>query len=945
MSRLKPVIQTLVFVGLMLFTISLRAASPPPFTHWKTIHTEHFLINYEQPHAEQAQRLANIAESVYPNITRYLDWQPKDKTEVNLFDFTDATHGWANILPYPLTSIFMTPPDEGELLSNDDWLQLVFTHEFLHIIHLDKSRSSPAGLQQVFGRHRWLFPNRFQPAWITEGLATYAESQFSPVNEGRAASPYYEMLMRLEVANGLKSLKAINTPGNFWPINHSYLYGSYFFLFIAEKYGDKTISKYVEDYSGNLIPYRIVSNPVKTTGLELPQLWQHFEKWLHQRFDPQIEQIRQQKEVSGQAITNSGLFSDSPTQNILGELYFVENDGESHPHLVQINTKRTYRRLTKLHSGARIDSHPKKGIIIAQPEICDHNRTYYDLFILSRTASEPARLTECSRYRLASWHPDGEQLAAVHFNQGIVRIDLLSDEGIPLDTLYRGQAGESINSLDWSPDGKQLLVSRKTNQQWDLYQLDSKSHQWQQITDDKTIQINARYSDDGQQIIYSSDREGHFRLKLLDINSGMVTTLTNQFGASLHPSGYSKKGLLGYVAIGKEGQDIYQLGLQKTRLDHFHLEQLTSNSAEKPTTRTNKPVNTTSVKEYETSPYNPFRSIAPTSWEPVWQTDDGDSTALGITLYGRDAVGLHQYNFQMLYETDVKEYFGTINYVFDQRLYLSVDKDFDVEIVVDDKTSIYKTDTEYQMLYTFPFNTTDERWQLSPAYSFERVKYKSRDGSLQAARENILGVHFSYSNVNQYLLTHGPIDGRSVEFIVESYDWLNNDFTGEVYTFNWHEYLPLYNTTVALRFMQGWGTEEPTPFELGGVFSEYEFDIPRINQRSFSLRGYRTNDTYLTGRRARIGTAEWRIPLNRKYFSYMVPPAGFGKISTILFGESGAAWDNGGSPDDYLSSAGAELIAEVILGYNLVLDTRFGYAHGFDDIGEDRYYVRFGRAF
>lgn len=942
--RLGPL---LILLGLFFFPLKGQTASPPPFSNWQTLETEHFRINYQQPHTEQALRLANIAESAYPKITGYLDWQPKRKTQVNLFDFTDDTHGWANVIPYPLTGIFMTPPDEGELLGNDDWLQLVFTHEFLHIVHLDKVRATPASLHNVFGRHPWLFPNRFQPTWVTEGLATYTESHFSLVGGGRTQSPYYEMMMRLELAEGLKSIGEINSNGSFWPLNHSYLYGSYFFLFLKEEYGDKIISQYVNDYSDNLVPYRIVSNPLKSTGMKLPQLWQSFEQWLHRRFDPQIAQIREQGEVSGNALTKGGFFSGSPAQNNLGELYFVENDANSHAYLAQLideeqqkESSKPYRRLTKLQPSARIDSHPSKGIIIAQQEICDHNRNYYDLFLLPRNENKPRRLTRCSRYRLASWHPNGKQLAAVHVNQGIVRIDLLSSEGLPIETLYRGGTGEAINSIDWSVNGQQLLVSRKINQQWDLYNLDAKTHQWQQITDDKVVQLNGRYSDDGKHIVYSSDRGGHFRIRKLNIDSSTVSTLSNQLGASLQPSGYGKDGVLAYVAMGSGGQDIYQLGLKQSKIGTYTLPSLAQTSSQ---TRT--PVAPLKTSNYQSSRYNPLRSMAPTSWEPAWRTDDGDSTAVGFSVSGQDAVGLHYYNMQFLYETDVKEYFGTINYVFDQRLFLSADKEFDVEVVVDGKTSIYETNTEYQMAYTFPFDTLDERWHISPAYSFERVKYKSRDGSLQAARENILGINFLYSNVQQYLLSHGPAEGRSIEFIAEGYDWLNNDFTGEVYTVDWHEYLPAFGTTFALRYMQGWGTENPTPFELGGVFSEYEFDIPRINQRSYSLRGYSENTTHLRGRRARFASAEWRIPVNHEYYSYMVPPAGFGKVSTILFGESGSAWDEGGSPDNYYSSAGAEIIAEIILGYNLVLDTRFGYAHGFDEIGEDRYYVRIGRAF
>ena len=62
--------------------------------------------------------------------------------------------------------------------------------------------------------------------------------------------------------------------------------------------------------------------------------------------------------------------------------------------------------------------------------------------------------------------------------------------------------------------------------------------------------------------------------------------------------------------------------------------------------------------------------------------------------------------------------------------------------------------------------------------------------------------------------------------------------------------------------------------------------------------------------------------------------------------DSGAAWDNGSSPDDYYSSAGFEIHADVTLGYRLNTCMRLGFASGLDDvIGEDRVYFSLGASF
>ena len=79
-------------------------------------------------------------------------------------------------MPVNYFAIFLAPPDENELLQNREWLELVLTHEFTHIVHLDKAYGPPYSLRRLFGRLALLFPNALEPTWITEGLAVYVES-------------------------------------------------------------------------------------------------------------------------------------------------------------------------------------------------------------------------------------------------------------------------------------------------------------------------------------------------------------------------------------------------------------------------------------------------------------------------------------------------------------------------------------------------------------------------------------------------------------------------------------------------------------------------------------------------------------------------------------------------------------------------------------------------
>ena len=52
--------------------------------------------------------------------------------------------------------------------SYDDWMRLLITHEYTHIVQMDMVNSLPEVLSNIFGN--LYFPNMFQPIWLIEGL-------------------------------------------------------------------------------------------------------------------------------------------------------------------------------------------------------------------------------------------------------------------------------------------------------------------------------------------------------------------------------------------------------------------------------------------------------------------------------------------------------------------------------------------------------------------------------------------------------------------------------------------------------------------------------------------------------------------------------------------------------------------------------------------------------
>ena len=127
-----------------------------------------------------------------------------------------------------------------------------------------------------------------------------------------------------------------------------YLYGSYFYQFLAETYGEDKIKQYLQNYSRQIIP-AILQNSVadKAFGKDFPDLWLEYQAWLNAKFEPQIANLKQEQNLTEIAaargvathyqINSEALFQDvSSSQG--NDFYFIANSGEDSTQLMRSST-------------------------------------------------------------------------------------------------------------------------------------------------------------------------------------------------------------------------------------------------------------------------------------------------------------------------------------------------------------------------------------------------------------------------------------------------------------------------------------------------------------------------------------------------------------------------------------------------------------------------------
>jgi len=883
-----------------------------PSLRWRTLETANFAVHFAEQHRAQARTVAGMAERILPGMTALLRWRPESRIHVVVLDSADFANGLASPLPFNYTMVFLSPPDEGELVQNREWLELVLTHELFHLVHLDMARAAPLGLRRVFGRLPFLFPNVLQPRWVVEGMAVHAESDPGR-GYGRLGQAHFEGMMRAEAARGLRSLEEINAGGRGFPLNRDYLYGGYFFAFLQERYGREGLTAFIENYSDNIIPFRVHSNPAAATGKNMDELWAEYRNWLTARFSPKVASARQGEVIAqGWSITSPALTPE-------GTRWYIRGSGYTLPTLVRQAPGGKPQALRDVELDARLSASPRGSLLLAQPEICGNYNYYYDLNRVGPDGSLK-RLTECGRYRLAAPLDDGRAVG-VRTENGLAQVATLEGE-----VLYRAAAGESITGV--AASGASVFVTRLRDGTWSLIRISGQN--MEVLLSDSAIKHSPRLDAAGE-VFFIADYGNVFNV--WSLRGGRLARWT-EAAHGVREMSAPHGGELLLTTIEADGD-----ALRSYRLPDIPLEERAALGATEPSPPATMP--STDAPERA---YAPWSSLLPRSWLPLIEVADG-AVKLGVVTFGQDALGLHQYTVAPVIELTQQELLGDATYVYDSRHQLLVGRSMTVRETVDDEVETYTIEEGAQWVSTWRHLALNRRfyWGLGGALERERL-HRSGGPTLSEQDERVLGLVAGLDTRRAQWLSEGPSQGLQVRLFAETSRGLHAFYSGDVYRVDSRLHFPLGRTVVSLRWNEGWGEPDAEPFQLGGSDSDPPTLLPILNQREFALRGYSSGEPSLTGHRVRLGTLEWRVPLKDIDRHGMVPPVGFNRLAMNLFFDVGDAWPRGAEPD-YRRGFGVELMSEIRIGYLYAGDFRLGIAKGRDEGGETTAYFRLGRSF
>jgi len=446
------------------------AQAPPPDARWLTFQTPNFQVVFHEGVEEVAFRAAERGERAIERLAGF-GALPGERIQFVVTDHVDLSNGFARAAPYPRIVIWARPPVEGPgAIPFDDWLELVVTHEVVHILHLELTGPLGRAARFVTGRApaAWPhFPAFALPTWAVEGVAVQAES--SMTDGGRLHGARFDAILRTRVlaGRGERLDQVMGSSPVFPGGERPYAWGGPFFHHLAESGGDEALETFFRRQAERLNPLRLNATARDAFGSPLDVL---HAAWLDEleRDARELEAAVRSRALAPapEVLTRDARFGLYPAfRPGDGAMAWARSDGRSEASIVLRGAGAEPggedRTLGPLHLVSPLSWGADGSLWTTQPEYVDRYRIRSDLWRIDPDGRRH-QVTRGLRVATADAHPRGGPLAAVLEAPGSHRLALISEDGDLVRVLVEADPGVHWAHPRWSPDGTRIALTRWT---------------------------------------------------------------------------------------------------------------------------------------------------------------------------------------------------------------------------------------------------------------------------------------------------------------------------------------------------------------------------------------------------------------------------------------------------------------------------------------------------
>jgi hypothetical protein len=931
-----PGVLALLFL-LFALDVPLAAASNryDPRLRFRTLSTARFDVHFHQGEEVLAKRLAVIAERVATDLEPTLG-APRQRVTVILVDQTDLANGWATPTPYNLIEITAVPPHGDSSIGNTaDWLRLVFTHEYTHVLHLERAGGWIGRGRRLFGRLPLLHPNLFLPMSQIEGLAVFEESRLT--GEGRIPAGDFRLVVgQAAAARRFEPLDRATLAPVDWPSGSlPYAYGGYFTEYLAGKYGEASLTR-LADATASRLPYLGAGAYRKVYRKSLGDLWKDFETDAAARAVP--------RPSIAHRLTRHGHWVSGPRFTADDRLFYSIAGAHDFPALMEL-TPSGGRTVTTRVLGSSVAAAGRE-LVFDQLELVRSIAVLSDLYAVSADGGSRRALTRHARAMDPDVSPDGRTIVcAVQLTGRRILATLpysptgASHAPVPLVD----EAATEFSAPRWSPDGREIVAERRRlGQASEIVVIDAVSGTLRVLTASaRGRNVTPVWTPGGEEVLFASDRDGAaFSLYRVAANGTSLRNATNLGNSAQSPALSTDGSRLVFVGYTLDGYDLFEAAASSVEWRPV--------AAEAAAAAASPAIDAAADTTLRARPYRPWSTLAPRFWVPVIDEDD-DRLAVGAATAGIDALGRHGYYAAATWTSRARPDWNA-GYAYDRWLpTLFVDLSDSIDLWRQGTVSVRELNAgavipfrKFRRGHSIfaGFHGAAEQFDCGPCAPpiDARIERRAVRAGWQFGAARTYG--YSISREQGWSATVASELTRSELGASGNASSVIADARGYIRTWPRHGVVAVRGAFARAagdasvrRVFSAAGSDA----QSGGI--HFSFDAIGL------MRGF--DASKVAGSRAAVLNADYRVPLRWVERGAGTWPVFLRAIHGAVFVDRGAAWDSS-RDQHWRTSFGAELSADVVLGYWLPVTVASGVAWREDPSRAVRgatAFMRVGRAF